>query len=70
MFVCAGLMGGERSQIVAMFQIILSVGRTVQVRVASDHFSYLLQLAVEVGFDWVYYASHDYVRLSAIPDGE
>lgn len=29
-----------------------------------------LKLAVSAGFDWVYYASYDYVRLSVIPDGK
>ena len=28
----------------------------------------LLRLAVEVGFDWVYYADESYVRLSVMPD--
>lgn len=46
-------------------------GRTVRVSVAvRTRFSALLRMAVEVGFDWVIYESHDYVRLSVIPDGE
>ncbi len=45
-------------------------GRTVRVGAVEDHFSFLLKLAVEVGFDWVLYASDDYIRLSVIPDGK
>ena len=43
----------------------------MRVRVSKkSHFSLLLRLAVEVGFDWVYYAHQNYVRLSVIPDSE
>jgi len=30
----------------------------------------ILQLAVQAGFDWVFYADSNYVRVSVIPDGE
>ena len=43
-------------------------GRTVRVVVALHLFSPLLRLAVEVGFDWVYYADPGYIRMSVVPD--
>jgi hypothetical protein len=39
---------------------------SVQVEYLSD----LLRVAIEAGFDWVYYANQGYVRLSVIPDGK
>ena len=40
----------------------------MQVRLSdSGHYNTFLHLAVEAGFDWVYYAAHDLVRLSVIP---
>ncbi len=45
-------------------------GRTVRVSVPSAYVSPLLRLAVRAGFDWVYYANEDYVRMSVIPDGK
>lgn len=49
---------------------ISSLGRTVRVTVDVQLISPLLTLAVEVGFDWVFYAGEDYVRMSVIPDCE
>ena len=53
-----------------MFISRVIAGRTVRVSVRVDYMSELLQVAIEAGFDWVYFASHSYVRLSVIPDGE
>ena len=47
-----------------------TAGRTVRVQVRADHYSRLLQLAVTAGFDWVFYAAEDFVRMSVIPDGK
>ena len=33
----------------------------------SSDYSLLLELAVEVAFDWVYFAAADLIRLSVIP---
>ena len=57
-------------QVSLQVNITLLTGRTVRVRVKKAHFSLLLKLAVEYGFDWVYYASSSYIRLSVIPDGK
>jgi hypothetical protein len=46
------------------------MGRTIRVRIEIQHTSAFLRLAVEVGFDWVYYASDDYLRMSVIRDSE
>ena len=46
------------------------LGRTVKVQVKSIYVSFLLRVAIDVGFDWVKYESIDYVRLSVIPDGK
>ena len=45
-------------------------GRTVRVSVQVEYMSELLKVAIEAGFDWVYYAHQSYVRLSVIPDGK
>ena len=46
----------------------LCTGRTVQVRLSnSGHYSTFLRLAVEAGFDWVFYEANNLVRLSVIP---
>ncbi len=42
----------------------------MRVQVRADHYSRLLQLAVTAGFDWVFYAAEDFVRMSVIPDGK
>ncbi len=36
----------------------------------SVYVSFLLRVAVQIGFDWVKYESIDYVRLSVIPDSK
>ena len=41
----------------------------MRVSVQVEYMSELLKVAIEAGFDWVYYANHSYVRLSVIPDG-
>ena len=46
------------------------LGRSVKVRVKRIYVSFLLRVAIDVGFDWVKYESIDYVRLSVIPDSE
>ena len=42
----------------------------MKIRVGRTYVSYLLQVAINVGFDWVKYESRGYVRLSVIPDSE
>ena len=42
----------------------------MRVSVRVEYMSDLLKVAIEAGFDWVYYANEGYVRLSVIPDGE
>ena len=42
----------------------------MRIAVQSSYASDLLKLAIEIGFDWVYYATADFVRLSVIPDGK
>ena len=49
---------------------MLLIGRTS--RIAGSNPSQLpeiLRLAVQAGFDWVFYADDSYVRVSVIPDG-
>ena len=60
--------GGLHCTIV--FSSSVCPGRSVRVSVATSLISHLLQLAVEVGFDWVLYADEDYVRMSVIPNCE
>lgn len=45
-----------------------SAGRSVRVTVDVSLISPLLQLAIEIGFDWVIYANENYVRMSVIPN--
>ena len=42
----------------------------MRVSVQVEYISDLLKVAIEAGFDWVFYASQTYVRLSVIPDGK
>ncbi len=42
----------------------------MKIQVMSYYASFLLRVAVKVGFDWVNYESTSYIRLSVIPDGE
>ena len=48
--------------------LTMHAGRTVTIRLSrSGDYSLLLELAVEVAFDWVYYAANDFIQLSVIP---
>ena len=42
----------------------------MRVSVQVEYMSDLLRVAIEAGFDWVYYANQNYIRLSVIPDGK
>ena len=49
------------------------IGRTIKLRVSDGDRGKLGQLcglALEAGFDWVYYQSYDFIRVSVIPDGK
>ena len=53
--------------------LFIMIGRTVQLRVSDGDRGKLGQLcglALEAGFDWVYYQSYDFIRVSVIPDGK
>ena len=48
--------------------LTICAGRTVTIQLSnSDDYSLLLELAVEVAFDWVYFAANNLVQLSVIP---
>lgn len=57
-----------RCSLLSILSLISLLGRTVRVTVDLHLISHLLRLAVEVGFDWVFYAAEDYVCMSVIPD--
>ena len=54
----------------SLFNDDCSAGRSVRVSVDISLVSSLLQIAVEIGFDWVFYANENYAQMSVIPNCE